>query len=325
MPSRDQNPYHNYYYSDQRTRSARTPLPHAPGRPGAPAPRRPRRRLRRFVAFFILATLLIVGFHFALTHHVSTGDGSPPVATTKKVVTKTVAAPTIDLTTLNAQISSVIQQNSNIDFSVSTIDLTNNQTMHYGDSSAFTAASVTKLITAADFLNEVQNGQQTLTETINGSSAEYELQQMIVVSDDNAWDALNTQLGYTQLQNYADSLGLTSFQAIPNTITSDNIASLLKQLYNGKLLSASNTSLLLGWLKQANYRTYVVPAVPASDTIYHKIGLYEDFVNDATIITNGKQTVVLVIFTNGNGAYNWPARALMMQQIAKAVIATYLT
>jgi beta-lactamase class A len=324
MQSPGQNPYRNYYYSDQRNRATGGSGQPQPGRPSQP-PRRSH-RLRRAVSTFILAALVVVGVHYALVH--PRGTKTTPVAkatqTTKTAAQPVTTTPTIDLTSVSNQINSVIQQHSSIDFSVSLIDLTNGQSAHYGDSAAFTAASVTKLITAADFLNEVEKGQQTLTETINGSSAKYELQQMIVVSDDNAWDALNTHLGYAQVQDYAANLGWTSFQSIPNTVTSDNIANLLQQLYGGKLLNTSDTNLLLGWMKQANYRTYVVPAVPAGDTIYHKIGLYEDFVNDATIITNGKQTVVLVIFTNGNGTYNWPARALMMQQIAKPVISTVL-
>lgn len=227
------------------------------------------------------------------------------------------------LATMSNAINTVINNNSGIDMSVSLIDLSDNQAEQYGDSSAFTAASTTKLITAADFLHEVELGQQSLNETVNGHTAVYEIQQMIVVSDDEAWDDLNELLGFNQLQFYANSVGLSSFQSVANTVTSNDMATLLEQLYEGQLLNSINTQLLLSYMKQANYRQYIVPAVPSDDTIYHKVGLYEDNVDDEAIIVNGKKAFAIVIFTNGNGIYNWPARAQMMQQITGSALAAY--
>jgi beta-lactamase class A len=227
------------------------------------------------------------------------------------------------LMTMSNTINSIINQNSDIDTSVSLVDLSNNQAENYGDSEAFAAASTTKVITAADFLKQVELGRQSLSETINGNTAEYEIQQMIVVSDDNAWAALDDVLGYPQLQSYANNIGLNSFQSVPNTVTSDDMALFLEKLYEGQLLNSSNTKLLLSYMKQSDYRGYIVPAIPTGYTVYHKIGLYEDNVNDEAIITNGNKAFVIVIFTNGNGVYNWPARATMMQQITKAALAAY--
>lgn len=230
---------------------------------------------------------------------------------------------TAALATMSNAINTVINNNSDIDMSVSLIDLSDNQAEQYGDNSAFTAASTTKLITAADFLHEVELGQQSLNETVNGHTAVYEIQQMIVISDDEAWDDLNELLGFNQLQAYANSIGLNSFQSVANTVTSNDMATLLEQLYEGQLLNSINTQLLLSYMKQANYRQYIVPAVPSDDTIYHKVGLYEDDVDDEAIIVNGKKAFAIVIFTDGNGIYNWPARAQMMQQITGAALAAY--
>jgi beta-lactamase class A len=130
-------------------------------------------------------------------------------------------------------------------------------------------------------------------------------------------------LGFNQLQFYANSVGLSSFQSVANTVTSNDMATLLEQLYEGQLLNSINTQLLLSYMKQANYRQYIVPAVPSDDTIYHKVGLYEDNVDDEAIIVNGKKAFAIVIFTNGNGIYNWPARAQMMQQITGSALAAY--
>ena len=227
-------------------------------------------------------------------------------------------------TSMNNAIQAVINDNTNIDMSVSLIDLGNGQSAHFGDSSPFTAASVEKVLTAAYFLHQVENGQESLNESIGGNSAQYELQQMIVVSDDTAWEALNNELGYNNLANYAASIGWNDYGATANTLSTNDMALLLAKLWGGTLLNKSDTGLLLKFMKAANYRDYMVPAVPAGDTIYHKVGLYDDDVNEATVITNGHQSFAIVIFTDGNGTYDWTTRAKLMQDITRAAIKVYL-
>jgi beta-lactamase class A len=229
------------------------------------------------------------------------------------------------LATLKSTVNSIISNNSDIDFEVSAVDISGgNNRLDFGVSGPMTAASVSKILTAADFLQEVEKGQQTLSETLeDGNTASYDMQQMIVVSDDNAWESLNDQLTYTQIQSYADQIGVNSYQWQNNTLSAYDTANMLAKLWEGKLLNVANTNLILGYMKQANYRQYMVPAIPSYDTIYHKIGLYNDNVNDAAIITGGKQVISLVIFTNGNGTYDWPDRATMMQQITKAFLTYY--
>jgi beta-lactamase class A len=312
--------YQSYSYSP-RTYEVRQP------EPSLKQPRRKRRGRKLLILVVLVAVIAGVGYAYnskdksSVKQVVSTIKAHSFSLKPKPMPSNIV--PNYKITAMANTINGIITQNSNIDMSVSLIDLSNNQAENYGDSQAFTAASTTKVITAADFLHQVEAGQESLSETINGSSAEYEIQQMIVVSDDNAWDALNTELGYPQLQAYADSIGVNSFQSIPNTVTSADMALLLQKLYGGQLLNASDTQLLLSYMKQANYREYIVPAVPSGDTIYHKIGLYEDNVHDEAIITNGSKAFVIVIFTNGNGTYNWPGRAQLMQQITKAALTAY--
>lgn len=231
---------------------------------------------------------------------------------------------TSSVTKLDNTIKAVITNNSSIDISVSVIDLGNGQTAHFGDSSAFTAASVEKVLTAVYFLHQVEDGQESLSESLAGNSAQYELQQMIVVSDDSSWETLNNELGYNNLATYAASIGWNGYDATANTLSAADITSLLQKVWSGQLLNAKDTNLLLTYMKEANYRDYMVPAVPAGDTIYHKVGLYDDDVNEAAIITNGHQSFAIAIFTDGNGTYDWTARAQMMQSITRAAVAAYL-
>jgi beta-lactamase class A len=306
-------------------------------RPGsrAPAPRPPKRRRggRILVILLVLVGLAIAGDlllpnstaqHVAHTV-VSTVSKADREAARRKAAKAAAeaaakAAAAKATATFAGQVNAIIAANPQISFSVSTV-VPLSGAKHYGSTDTFLGASTTKLITAADFLHRVEIGQDTLTETIAGSSAEHLLEIMIVNSDNTAWDTLNSYLTYPGVQEYAHSIGLTSFDSHVNSITSDDIANILNQIYNGSLLNAADRDLLLGWMKIANYRQYVVPAVPADDTIYHKIGLYADNVHDATIITHGSSQLILVIYTSGSDIAGRPG---VMQSIATDAIADFL-
>ena len=316
--SEERSPYRQpHYYS-----------PDVPGK-GSKAVMPPKKAHKARKLFLLLLLLVIVvGGGYALFGSSKLGDSTKHDLSS--VIKKTTdsssssSSSSAAITTMGSTINSTIAANSGIDISVNLINLNNGQREHYGVNQTFQAASTAKILTAAYFLHEVQAGQQSLSETVGGYTAQYELQQMIVVSDDTAWANLNNLLGYNNLQSYADTtLGINDYQAYNNSLSSRDIALALEQLWQGKLLNPANTQIVLGYMKQANYRQYIVPAIPSEDTIYHKIGLYEDYVNDAAIVTHGKQAFVIVIFTNGNGAYNWPARATMMQGIAKAALKVY--
>jgi beta-lactamase class A len=321
MSQDDPNSYKPYYYSapGQNHRSAtpinqtQEPLKH---------------HKKKGKKFFLLILIVVVAgsVYLALDKHDNPKQTVHSIATAikNKPTTKNPTSNSAAVANMGQTIDSIINADTGIQISVNLINLNNNQAEHYGVNQTFQAASTAKILTAADFLTEVEKGQHSLTEKIGGQTAQYELQQMIVVSDDTAWANLNTTLGYNQLKSYADkTLGISDYEAYNNSLSSKDIALALQKLWNGSLIDSSDRALLLSYLKQANYREYIVPAVPSQDTIYHKIGLYDDYVNDAAIITHGKQAFVIVIFTNGNGAYNWPARATMMQQVTKAALAAY--
>ena len=196
-----------------------------------------------------------------------------------------------------SQINQVIN-NSSLEVGVSIIDLTNDQRYDYGlGDTEYIAASTTKLLSAGLFLHDVEAGQYSLNQSLNDSTAQAELQKMIVVSDDDAWLAFNDLLGHPALLQYAQSLGMTSYDPDNNTITSDDLALLLARLYQGKLLNSQHTNLLLGYMAQADYTQYIGSAIPQGVKFYHKVGYLDDRVMDAAIIDNGKHPYALVIFT----------------------------
>ncbi len=324
MDPQQKLPFSPYYYLSNTNLPDRL-------KPSLP-PLRPKRRWPKVVEAVLSVAVALSAAYLVIHHDVKaakinvhkTITAVTPTSPTAPAVPATPSLSASALHSMSSSINYVINQNNHIDISVSLIGLSDNQPENYGDDDPFTAASTTKVITAADFLHEVEEGQQSLTAYIDGLSAEYLLQQMIVVSNDAAWNNLRNVLGYQQIQSYADSIGLTSYQSTPNTVAASNMALLLEELYEGKLLNPNDTNLLLSYMKAANYRQFIVPVIPSNDTIYHKVGFYIDTVNEEAIITNGSKALVIVIFTNGNGHYDWSGRAQIMQEITQAALTAYL-
>lgn len=272
---------------------------------------------RLFAAVFLISLLL--GGYLAVQHHAAAQSAS---RTRERAAAE--VARQARISSFGSQVNAVLQANSAVTFSVTAIDMTSGAQQHIGSSDAFDAASTGKLLTAAAFFHEVEQGQLNLQQTIDSQSAQTLLQQMITVSDDTAWLELNDTIGHDELATYAHSIGIVDYDPDSNLLGSNDVALVLQKLWAGTLMNANHQKLLLSWMQQANYRDFIVPAVPSADTVYHKAGEDEDNVHDAAIITNGQHTIALVIFSNGNGTYEWASRAALFQQITAAAIKDYL-
>jgi len=229
----------------------------------------------------------------------------------------------VDNTALG-DIQEIINKYSNtMDISISVTDLQTGKSYHYGDTSSFTAASVGKLVTVATFLHEVDNGSATLDQNVGGTTAKEEIRAMLVDSDNTAWHNMEMAVTLDAQQAYAQTIGLTAYNADDNTMSSDDVAKLLTKLAEGKLFADQYTQLMLGYMQQANYRGYIVAAVPDSVTVYHKVGLLEDRVHDAAIIKKGDRSYALVIFSKTGGAYDFSKAAPLFSSITKDTLQAF--
>jgi beta-lactamase class A len=284
--------------------------------PSSPRPAK-HRRFRTLFRFVLVAGVVVAGIA-AAPHLFYPKKGSAQVAS------RTPAEQQQAIAAMGSQINSVLSQNQGVDISVTVTNLKNGQSQSYGPVVPYEAASVAKLITATDFLHQVENGQESLNEHLeDGNTASYDLRQMIVMSDNNAWQSLNDELTLTNLGQYASSIGIADYNLSDNTLETNDIALLLQKLYGNKLLGKSDTNLLLGYMKIANEAGFIVPAVPKGVTVYHKAGVLDDRIHDAAIIADPNNPVALVIFTNGHGAGDDSARTAAIQSITKDVLTAY--
>lgn len=283
------------------------------------------RKISTLIAISLVSGLSYGGYRF-FTASYHAPQLSTSTATTAKTIpaTPTIATHTIDSDTLSQEINALLDQYSTMDVSVSIADISTGKTFQYGDDAGYVAASVTKLITACLYLHEVESGNASMTTVIDGTSANDLLQALIVNSDNTAWTSLNNYLGATALSNYASSIGMASYDESTNLITSQDIALLLTKLYKQQLLNSSNTNLLLSYMQQANYASYIPAAVSSSITVYHKAGVLDDRFHDAAILYDGTHAYVLVIFSKTSGAYNATAGQALFHAISAASSQTIL-
>jgi beta-lactamase class A len=283
--------------------------------------RPPNKRGRRL--FRIILVALCVGISVKALSLAATQLKLHGVVTSTATALANKPAP-INQTQLAAQVNQAVA-GSNLEVGVSMIDLSNNARYDYGlGDTEYLAASTTKLLSASLFLHDVEAGQASLGQTVGDSTAQTELQKMIVVSDDDAWVAFNDLLGHPALLQYAKSLGMNSYDPDNNLITSDDLALLLANLYHGKLLNSPHTKLLLSYMAQADYKQYIGGVIPGSVKFYHKIGYLDDRVMDAAIIDNGQHPYVLVIFTKDpSGSYDQTAGQQVFHEITNATLSAF--
>ncbi len=279
--------------------------------------------MQRSIPLKVRLIVLVLLACFISGHVVWTKHVSAEAAVARQAQQQLAASQARRAAVFTTQVQSLMAAHPELSLSVA-VSAAPGQLQQLGDISSFDAASTGKLVTAADLLHHVDRGQISLSTMINGQTVEHLLRIMIINSDDTAWAELNGYLTHENLQTYADSIGLTAYDAATNSITATDITTLLQKLYNRQLLTAANRTLLLSYLSQANYRNFIVPAIPAADTVYHKIGIDADSVHDAAIIVHGSKSFELTIFSDGHGTYNWQERKIIMQAITRDAMAAYL-
>lgn len=225
----------------------------------------------------------------------------------------------IDTVMLDSQITAIIQQYPQLEISVAYQDLKTSANLFTGVPEPYDAASIVKIVTAALFLREVQNGKYTLDTVVEGAPAHEQLRKMIEDSDNPSWHAFNRLLTKPAQDEFAKQAGLTDFKAEGNTTTAKDIALLLSKIYKNELLNKQYTELLLTLMEKASERQYIPAAIPDGAQVYHKAGYLSDRVHDAAIIDDGERPYVLVIFTKSEGAYDFELGRRIIHEITQKV------
>lgn len=175
-----------------------------------------------------------------------------------------------------------------------------------------TTASTYKIYVAYATLHQVEQGSITLrTKTRTGDSVNDCLDDMIRESDNDSaealgflvgWDTVNTLAAHagathTNINNY-DSAGQATNGNKQSTAA--DLTLMVTKLQQGTLLNASDTQLLLGLMKNQQWRERVPAGVPAGVAVADKPGWLSNVENDAAIVYGPKSTYTLVVMTDGS-------------------------
>ncbi|WAH95628.1 serine hydrolase [Arthrobacter sp. MMS18-M83] len=230
------------------------------------------------------------------------------------------AAPVAGVTpALDAEINGILDDNSQYDIGVTLIDLSDGSSHQYGVQAPFEAASTAKVLAASAYYHLAEVGEVSLDDPLGDYTSGLQIKEMIQESDNESWSLIMDAVGYSELQEYAASIGV-SYDPLNNTLTPSEMASILADLYTGKLLNQQDTAQLLSYMQNTNYESLIPAAVPAGITVFHKYGLLDDELHDASVLTGGTSSYVFVVYTKGQNESDIPARTDVFHQLTQAVV-----
>ena len=189
------------------------------------------------------------------------------------------------------------------------------------------SASLIKLFTAGRYLEMVENGELAETE-----ASAYDLTAMISWSDNDAWEELETIIGYgdynsglTSVTEFAQCNGFTNSGRLigaesiydenaENLTTAAEVGTLLEQIAKGTYVSEEASERLYSLMESQAY-LYKIPAgLPEGFEYASKSGEWPGIENDAAIIKGPDTEYILVVMSND--FYDGTAAADLIVQIS---------
>ncbi|WP_461190224.1 serine hydrolase [Arthrobacter sp. Z4-13] len=220
---------------------------------------------------------------------------------------------------LEGQINGIIGANTQYQLGVALIDTADGAVYQYGVRDKFVAASTGKILAAAAYYHLAEIGELSLTAPLGQGTAEFQIQQMIKQSNNDSWALIVQAIGYQRIHDYAASIGI-AYDRTYNTLSPAETARILALLYNGKLISGTHAAQLLSYMQHTNYETLIPAAVPPGITVFHKYGLLNGNLHDASILVQNGHAYVFVVYTLGAGLGDIPARTEVIHQLTHAVV-----
>lgn len=226
------------------------------------------------------------------------------------------AASSASLTELEQQLGTLVAGKS-ADVGVAALDLNTGETVSIKGDTPFPMASTVKVAIAALYLAQVDAGQHSLDERINGAPVRSVMYRMLVYSDNRAADTMFRAVGGPRaVHDWLRDNGIAGVR-VDRTIAqllSDKrdlwdrrdsttpiaMVNLLKRIYTAELIKPASRNYLLDLMAQCqtgkNRMKALLPGVP----VEHKTGTLNGLSDDVGFITlpDGRR-VVVAIFARG--------------------------
>lgn len=229
------------------------------------------------------------------------------------------AASSPDLVSVEQQLSSVLA-GSSADVGIAALDLNTGETVSIKGDTPFPMASTVKVAIAALYLSQVDHGQKTLDDTINGESVRTLMGRMLIYSDNHAADILFKDVGGPHAVHewlvdngiHGVHVDRTIAQLLAakrdlwdtrDSSTPKAMVDLLRRIYKGDLISPQSRNYLLGVMAKCETgRNRMKWLLPAGTEVEHKTGTLNGLADDVGFITmpDGHRIAVAIFARGGS-------------------------
>lgn len=221
---------------------------------------------------------------------------------------------------LTEKINNAIDESWN-DYSIVVEDYTSDFALRISEGEIFVAASVNKIPILAALYYYANKGEIDLDRDITLQAADiqnygtgsirYEkpgrvysvktLAKLMIKESDNtaAYILANHIVGFDKLKSVVSQWGLVQTDMVTNKTSNKDMANIIRMIYEGKVTDQAATLEMLSFLKDTDHETRLPANLPDTATVYHKIGTEVGVVHDAGVVSDGKHTYYIGLFTNG--------------------------
>lgn len=229
------------------------------------------------------------------------------------------AASSPDLVSVEQQLSSMIA-GSSADVGVAALDLNTGESVSVKGDTPFPMASTVKVAIAALYLSQVDHGQKTLDDTIQGEPVRKLMNRMLIFSDNHAADILFKDVGgpravhqfltqngvrgvhvdRTIAQLLADKRNLWDSR---DSSTPKGMIELLKDIYKAQIISSRSRDYLLGVMAKCETgKNRMKWLLPAGTEVEHKTGTLNGLADDVGFISmpDGHRIAVAIFARGGS-------------------------
>jgi len=227
------------------------------------------------------------------------------------------AASSPDLVSVEQQLASLVS-GSSADVGIAALDLNTGESVSIKGDTPFPMASTVKVAIAALYLSQVDHGQKTLDDTVDGQPVRKLMGRMLIYSDNHAADILFKDVGGpTAVHHFLTQNGIQGVH-VDRTIaqllsarrdlwdtrdssTPKGMIELLKSIYKAKIISPDSRDYLLGVMAKCQTgRNRIKSMLPAGTPVEHKTGTLNGLADDVGFISmpDGHR-IAVAIFTRG--------------------------
>jgi len=177
-------------------------------------------------------------------------------------------------------------------------DIKRKEKFTYNNGQKFHAASVMKLATAVSVFEYMEKNNLSLDSLVQGQTLRSRLTLLINRSDNNQWAILGSIVDLKNTQNLLQREGLNSSNIFKNTMTPQDVSTLLHKIYTGKLANTQNQQFLLASMQNTINESRIPAGLPQDIICPHKYGTWQGNIHDAGIVFT-ENPYIIVVMTNG--------------------------